>query len=95
MFIVNTVHDSVIMELPKDETEAFVELGRECFGPRVFHYLKEIYDIDWNVPMGMGLSASRNWGKGSNHVWDLEGYEAPDGDVTEEYSEDFENEAVQ
>lgn len=91
MFITNTIHDSIIIELPENEVDQFLEISRDCFGPHVFEYLMAIYGMDWNTPLGLGLLASRHWQDGENYVWRLDGYEAPDNDIYEEYAEDFEN----
>ena len=67
-FLVNTVHDSAIAELHPDEKAEFTELCRYAFCDLVYHYLKEVYDIEFNVPLGVGVKIGKNWGKGDEVV---------------------------
>ena len=91
MYIINTIHDSIIIELPRGEVIYFVELSRDCFGKHVFEYLSLIYGVEWDVPLGVGVNASKHWQDGANTVWELGGFDAPDDDLFEEWTEDFEN----
>lgn len=63
-FLVNTVHDSAIAELHPDEKAEFTELCKYAFTHCVYHYLKEVYNIEFNVPLGVGVKIGRNWGTG-------------------------------
>lgn len=63
-FLVNTVHDSVIAELHPDEHEEFRECSKYAFTYLVYHYLKEVYDVEFNVPLGIGVKIGKNWGTG-------------------------------
>ena len=50
-FIVNTIHDSVIVEIHPDEVEIIREIGELSFILGVKEYLREVYSIDFNVPL--------------------------------------------
>lgn len=63
-FLVNTVHDSVIAELPPEEVDEFRECSKYAFTYLTYHYLKEVYDVEFNVPLGIGVKIGKNWGKG-------------------------------
>jgi DNA polymerase I-like protein with 3'-5' exonuclease and polymerase domains len=63
-FLVNTVHDSAIAELHPDELEEFKECSLQAFTHCVYHYIKEVYAVEFNVPLGVGVKIGRNWGKG-------------------------------
>jgi hypothetical protein len=63
-FLVNTVHDSVISELHPDEHEEFRLVSLHSFTYLCYHYLKEVYDVEFNVPLGIGVKIGDNWGKG-------------------------------
>lgn len=63
-FMVNTVHDSVISELHPDEQGEYKERAKYSFTTLVYHYLKEVYDVEFNVPLGVGVKIGHNWGKG-------------------------------
>lgn len=67
-FLVNTVHDSAISELHPDEAAEFTELCKYAFTHLVYHYLKEVYDVEFNVPLGVGVKIGPNWGKGEEVV---------------------------
>ena len=67
-FLVNTVHDSAIAELHPDEAAEFTELCKYSFTHLVYHYLKEVYDVEFNVPLGVGVKIGPNWGKGDEVV---------------------------
>jgi DNA polymerase I-like protein with 3'-5' exonuclease and polymerase domains len=64
-FLVNTIHDSVIAELHPDEHEEFREVSKAAFTHLVYHYLKEVYDVEFNCPLGVGCKIGRNWGTGT------------------------------
>jgi DNA polymerase I-like protein with 3'-5' exonuclease and polymerase domains len=61
-FIVNTVHDSVIMELHPDEVEMFHELARQCFIGDTYSIISALYSIDITVPLGTGVMVGTHWG---------------------------------
>ena len=63
-FLVNTVHDSVISELHPDEHDEFRLISLHSFTYLCYHYLKEVYDVEFNVPLGVGVKIGENWGKG-------------------------------
>lgn len=64
-FLVNTIHDSVISEVHPDEHDMFREYSLHAFTNCVYHYLKEVYDVEFNVPLGIGVKIGKpNWGSG-------------------------------
>ena len=63
-FLVNTIHDSVIAELHPDEHEQFQEYSLHAFTTLVYHYLKEVYGVEFNVPLGIGVKIGEHWGEG-------------------------------
>jgi DNA polymerase I-like protein with 3'-5' exonuclease and polymerase domains len=70
-FIFNTVHDSVIVELNPKEKDIFNTLALEAFGKRCYDYLKDVYDVEFNVPLGCGIKIGSNWGTGEEIAYDL------------------------
>jgi len=60
-FIVNTIHDSIIMEVHPAEVEAVEELGRYAFVYGVVEYLKDVYDVEFNVPLDIEAKFGRYW----------------------------------
>lgn len=63
-FIVNTVHDSIILERHPEEKEAVRAIGKQSFTYDVYKYLDIVYNIKWNIPLGIGTKSGKNWGDG-------------------------------
>jgi len=61
MKIVNTVHDSIITELPPEELEEFHELAQISLIDEVYLYLRAVYDIELVVPLGAGVMTGSHW----------------------------------
>jgi DNA polymerase I-like protein with 3'-5' exonuclease and polymerase domains len=72
MFIVNTVHDSIVCELPPDEVEAFHELSRRCLIDDVYRTMRGLYNIDLTVPLGAGVSVGTHWGSKDETVYNAD-----------------------
>lgn len=62
MFIVNTVHDSIVVETPPEEVETFHSLARVCLIDEVYDYLQEVYGVKMTVPLGVGVVSGERWG---------------------------------
>lgn len=72
LFLVNTVHDSIIAELPPEEQEIFNELCKKSFTEDVFRYLLIVYGISFTVPLGTEIKIGDRWGKGKEVSFDLD-----------------------
>jgi len=71
-FLVNTVHDSVACEIDPAVIEEVGELAKESFTLRVYEYLKTVYKLEFNVPLGIGMKVGTHWGTGdesSFNIW--------------------------
>lgn len=71
-FLVNTVHDSVISELPPEEEEIFRDICEYTFTSLVFNYLARIYNIRFTVPLGTETKVGTHWSKGEERKYDLD-----------------------
>jgi len=71
-FLVNTVHDSVIAEIPPEEEEIFREICEYCFTSLVFAFLDRVYSIRFTVPLGTETKVGTHWSKGSERKYDLD-----------------------
>lgn len=60
-FIINTVHDSILGEVPPEETERYNEIGQYANTEIVVWYLKKVYNIDFNVPLQVDVKAALHW----------------------------------
>lgn len=70
-FIFNTVHDSVIIERHPEEKEKLNEIILNSFGDSCYNYLKVVYNVEFNVPLGCGIKAGSNWGTGHEDVYTM------------------------
>jgi len=60
-FIVNTIHDSVIAELPEEEVEQFRGLVNKAFTEAVYNYLSKVYNDGFTVPLAAGFKVASHW----------------------------------
>jgi DNA polymerase-1 len=72
MFIVNTVHDSIVVELPPEEKEAFHELSRQSLIDDVYSGMSALYGIRLTVPLGAGVTVGSHWGSKDETVYSAE-----------------------
>ena len=84
-FLVNTVHDSVIAESPDEELEELYEISKWAFLWWVYEYLDVVYDLQFNVPLGVGYQAGPYWGGGELYFepsqYDAEIVSVDDGEI--------------
>jgi len=66
MMIVNTIHDSVVIELPEEEREAYEELSRICFTEAPYDFMWNLYGVKLTVPLGCEAKAGSAWGAGKD-----------------------------
>lgn len=63
--IVNTVHDSVLTDIHKDDVEEYTQIAVTSFLDCVYEYLERVYSYDFShIPLGVGLSVASHWGDG-------------------------------
>lgn len=70
-YIVNTVHDSVAVEVEPGYEELFRQVARQAFTTDVYDYLKRVYGMDFHVPLGVGLKVGTHWGTGDEQQWNV------------------------
>ena len=86
-FLVNTVHDSAVAECPDDELEELYEISKWAFLWWVYEFLDTVYDLQFNVPLGVGYQAAPFWSDGKDTYFDPSQYDAEvltvdDGEIT-------------
>lgn len=64
-FLVNTVHDSIIAELPESELPAWHELAQQCLIRDAYAIIASLYGISLTVPLGAGVMVGSHWGSKS------------------------------
>lgn len=70
--LINTVHDSVSGEVHEEDESRWVEAVRMAFCVDTIYYLREIYGLDWNVPLGCDISFGDNLGEGKQLEFESE-----------------------
>ncbi len=68
--IINTVHDSIIIEAVPDEVEAVRKIMVDNFTERVYAVLKERYSYDFKVPLGVEIKVGTHWGEGQEEKYE-------------------------
>jgi DNA polymerase I len=66
--ILNTVHDSIIAKVHKDEVEWYEETSRRCLTDEVFKFLQNVYSYKFVTPLGAGIKLSKHWGDTKREV---------------------------
>lgn len=72
MLIVNTVHDSIIMELPPEEGEEFKALSSLCFIDEAYRYLHDVYGVELVVPLATEVCIGPRWSKGEETTFEAD-----------------------
>jgi len=70
-FMVNTVHDSVELEAPKEEREEIDELICHSFSEVCYNYLYRVYNYNFKTPLGVGIKWGTHWGEGEEKKYDI------------------------
>jgi DNA polymerase I-like protein with 3'-5' exonuclease and polymerase domains len=69
--IVNTVHDSVVCELSPGVVEETKKIALDSFTTKVYSYLKDVYALDFDVPLGATLKVGEHWGEGTEESYNV------------------------
>jgi DNA polymerase-1 len=67
-FLVNTVHDSVIGEVPEYELEQFTAIVNTSLTVDTFSYLDRVYGVRLVVPLGVEMKSHRFWAENEKGV---------------------------
>lgn len=67
-YLVNTVHDSIIAELCPYEVELFSRQAVKAFTEDTYEYLWQVYGIDFNTTLGVGIKIGPKWSVGNQEV---------------------------
>jgi DNA polymerase I-like protein with 3'-5' exonuclease and polymerase domains len=69
--IFNTVHDSIISRVHKEDQAAVDAIAKQALTYDVYQFLHTIYDYEFKVPLGVGSKVGSYWGAGTERVWDV------------------------
>lgn len=70
--LVNTVHDSIVAEVHKEDLTKYTELVKQAFTDDVYRYLRRVYGMEFNVPMGCEVVAGAHWSEGEEVTFNVE-----------------------
>lgn len=62
--IINTVHDSVVLEVDPDELAVVKDLVVDNFLTKMYNRLKSRYDYDFVTPLSVEIKVGPRWGEG-------------------------------
>lgn len=62
--LVNTIHDSIIAEVPPNEVDEYREILVESFTRDIYWMLKKLYNYEFQTPLGVGIKFGTFWGEG-------------------------------
>lgn len=63
-FIVNTIHDSIVLEVPAREVDLVTQCLLDSFIDGSVDMLKKLYNVDFTVPLGVGIKVGAFWSEG-------------------------------
>lgn len=67
-FLVNTIHDSVVGEVPDYELETFTAVVNRALTVDTFGYLDRVYGVRLVVPLGVEMKSHRFWAEDEKGV---------------------------
>lgn len=63
--LINTVHDSAIAEVHKEDVAEYKDIAVTAFLDDVYEYLARVYQYEWqNPPLGIGINVAEHWAEG-------------------------------
>lgn len=71
MYLINSIHDSIIAEAPESELSDFHRLAKQCLILDVYESLKAIYGVSLTVPLGCGVTSGDHWGAKNEVKYEL------------------------
>lgn len=71
-YLVNTVHDSIVAYVHKDEIKEFIEICEEAFIDAVRSTMLAEYGRDLKIPLGIEIKAGTYWGDHSLMFQDID-----------------------
>lgn len=70
--LVNTIHDSIIVELHPDYVADFRRIAKQAFTSDVYNYLESVYNVRFDfVPLGVGITIGEHWTEGQEESYNI------------------------
>lgn len=67
-FLVNTIHDSVVGEVPEYELDTFTAVVNKALTGDTFRYLDRVYGVRLVVPLGVEMKSHKFWAENEKGV---------------------------
>lgn len=68
----NTIHDSIASRVRRDEVQLYKELSKQAFTYDVYFFLREVYNYEFTIPLGVGVKVGEHWGEAEvEEIWDV------------------------
>ena len=62
--LVNTVHDSIVAEVPENMLQYYKGVLEQAFTKDIYLLIERLYDRKLKIPLGVGIKAAEHWGEG-------------------------------
>ena len=62
--IFNTVHDSIVSRVHKDDADEAQEIAKQALTYDVYEFLEHVYKYKFKVPLGLECKVGTHWGEG-------------------------------
>lgn len=62
--VINTIHDSIIVDIDEEAANEFAILSAQCMIEDVKRFIKDLYGIELYVPLGCGIKIGDHWSEG-------------------------------
>ena len=64
IYLMNTVHDSVVAEVPESMLSYYSTVLKRAFTEDIYLLIERLYGRKLKVPLGVGIKAGLHWGEG-------------------------------
>lgn len=62
--VINTIHDSIIVDIDENAADDFASLSVQCMIEDVKRFVDDLYGIELYVPLGCGIKIGDHWSEG-------------------------------
>ncbi len=66
----NTIHDSAVAEIPPNAAGTWKACAVQAFTMDVYEYLEIVYGLEFNIPLGVGVTIGDRWSSPDKEEWE-------------------------
>jgi DNA polymerase I-like protein with 3'-5' exonuclease and polymerase domains len=74
-FVINTVHDSGVLEVCEEELDKVNKIMVNCYTNKIYDTLDSLYGYKFTTPLGVAIKNGPNWGEGEEAKYESERFE--------------------